>query len=41
MRYALETGREQGFGIGELPIIALTGRTTPHPISPGGPWKLD
>ncbi|WP_281175120.1 hypothetical protein [Paraburkholderia nodosa] len=41
MRYAIETGSEQGFGIGELPITALTGRTTPPSISPGGPWKLD
>jgi len=37
-RYALETGSEQGFGIGEA---VLTGRTMPHSISPGGPGKPD
>ena len=41
-RYALETGSEQGFGIGEkFAHDYVADRTMPHSISPGGPGKLD
>jgi hypothetical protein len=41
-RYALETGNEQGFGTGEKVAHHCVDRPgDAHPISPGGPGKLD